>query len=357
MKKERLDIMMTCVNSQVAPGIISMMRDHPDYDIVVHGTDAEPTEGNIAELCCDKYYDVPLGSDPAYYQYIKKIVEDNGIRILFPGSDDECLVLSINREDLATIGCRICSSEAGVIKVATNKHLAMQRLRKLGISSGDFYLPDRLEDLDSIAEKLGYPERSFIIKPHLGRGSKGLRLVSRTADAYANFKSGQNYQITLEELKAIFRNKETDIRNYLLMEYYPGEKYSADVLVSRGKVISMVIRSNGTVPKINPPTQKADIVFDADVRAFTTRVVEEFGFDFFVQIECGHRTDGGIGLVEINTRMDATLPITAGLGINFYREMITYCMTGRMRSGIPDYHEYPERLRFLRYWKHEFVRT
>jgi len=354
---ERLDILLSCANAQVVPEIISMIRDHPDFAVTIHGMDAGVTKGNIAELCCDNCYDVPLGSDPAYYQVVRRIVVENGIRILFPASDEECMVLSRNRADLSTLDCTLCSSEAEVNEIASNKYLVMRRLRELGISSGDFYLPDGLDDLDDIATKLGYPERDFIIKPMLGRGSRGFRVISYKADAYANFRSGKHHRISLEELKTIFRDNETDFRNYLLMEYYPGEKFSADVLVSCGKVISMVIRTNGTAPKTNPPTQRADIVFDPDVRAFSTRLVEELGFDFFVQIECGRRLNGNLGLIEINTRSDATLPITAGLGINFYREMITYGMTGRMRSGIPDYHEYPERLRFLRYWKHEFLRT
>jgi carbamoyl-phosphate synthase large subunit len=356
VRMERIDILITCANSQVMPEIVSMIRDHPDYAIKVHGTDAKRTKGNIAEFCCDRCYDVPHGSDPGYYHHIRKIVEEQGIQILFPGSDEESLALSRNQADMETLGCTICCSNSDVIALASNKYLCLQKLRQFGVPTGAFFVPDSLKDVGRISLKLGYPAHDFVIKPQLGRGSCGFRIITPTADAYKNFKEGQSHRMTIEELKTLFRDQEGAIRNFLLMEYYPGEKYSADVLVSKGKAVSMVIRNNGVQVKTNPPTQKADIVFDADVREYAARVVEIFGFDFFVQVECGRRHDASLGLIEINTRLDATLPITSGLGINFFREMITYAMSGKMRSNIPDYLEYPENLRFLRYWKHDFLR-
>jgi len=116
----------------------------------------------------------------------------------------------------------------------------------------------------------------------------------------------------------------------------------------------MVIRNNGSTPKTHPPTQNARIVFDDDIRQYAERIVRIIPFDYFAQVEIGRTEKGEMGLVEVNTRMDATLPITEGLGLNFFREMITYAMTSKMRPGISDYHDYPKKLRFRRYWNHLF---
>jgi len=116
----------------------------------------------------------------------------------------------------------------------------------------------------------------------------------------------------------------------------------------------MVIRNNGPMPKISPPTQVADIVFDEDIREFAESIVEVFGFDFFVQIEIGRDLKGNPGLIEINTRLDAALPITTGLGLNFYHEMITYALKGMMREDIKDYRDYRKKIIFKRYWQHFF---
>jgi biotin carboxylase len=108
------------------------------------------------------------------------------------------------------------------------------------------------------------------------------------------------------------------------------------------------------MPKISPPTQVADIVFDEDIREFAESIVEVFGFDFFVQIEIGRDLKGNPGLIEINTRLDAALPITTGLGLNFYHEMITYAVTTKMREDIKDFRSHDSRLCFKRYWQHLF---
>ena len=357
MAKPAVTVMMTCVNAQVAPGIMEMIKDHPDYRIRLIGCDASPEADILGRHFCHKCYSVPLGGHDEYISRILDIVKAEGIQILFPGSDEESLKLSQNCQTFENHGCQIACSEYSVIKTCFDKFRMMTFLKAQGVSTGAFYGLASITDIDEYAGLLGYPEKEFVIKPRSGRGSRGFRIISSEYDPRETLLGSEFFKFSLDVLKDLFKPCEKILSEYLLMEMFPGDKYSADVLVSRSEIHSMVIRNNGPVPKVNPPTQNARIVFDTDVREYAERVINTMPFDYFTQVEIGRTWEGELGLIEVNTRMDATLPITEGLGLNFFCEMITYAMTGEMRPDIPDYHEYPKRLRFRRYWQHLFEET
>jgi len=357
MHKDVLKIMLTCVNSQASPSIIQLIRGHPDYDVKVIGVDAVSLNDNLGRSFCDQCYQVSLGSDKGYITAIKNIIRENDIRLIFTGNDEECLELSKHRNELKNLGCDVCCSSYEVVSLASDKYELMEKLKDNGIPVAEVYSVKTIEDLRSVALMLGYPENDFIIKPKFGRGSKGFRIVTSKKDKYAAFYTGDYSKLTLEELIEVFSEHVEEIQKYLMMEYLPGDKYSTDALMSDGKIISMVIRNNGSLPKVLPPTQIADIVFDKDIREYAESINELLGFDYFVQIEIGRDINGNPRLIEINTRLDATIPITTGLGLNFLHEMITYSVTGRMRDGVKDYKDYKDcerQLRFRRYWQHLF---
>ncbi|MEE1550226.1 MAG: ATP-grasp domain-containing protein [Nitrospinaceae bacterium] len=357
MTESTVTILMTCVNAQVAPGIMEQIKDHPDYRIRLIGCDAVPKEEILGRPFCDTCYSVPLGISDDYTETMLGIVKTHGVQIVFPGSDEECLALSKCRQMFEREGCRIACSDYDTVQLCFDKYRLMTFLKQKGIGIGRVYHPKSLDDLSRYADALGYPDSDFVIKPRSGRGSRGFRVISAAYDPYDAFSRDDAHRISLDVLTDIFRSHEKRLSEYLIMEMYPGDKYSADILISRGEVCSMVIRNNGAIPKINPPTQNARIVFDEDIRKYAEQIVGILPFDYFAQVEMGRGSHGAPGLIEINTRMDATLPITEGLGLNFFREMITYAMTGKMRAGISDCHEYSKRLRFRRYWSHLFEET
>lgn len=351
----KLKVMLTCVGAQVSPSVIQLIRNHPQYSISVIGVDALPRDENLSVKFLDKYYQVPMGDDENYISVVEDIVKKNDIKLIFIGSDEEALSLAKKKEYFRNnFACEVCCSPKKVIEIASDKYQLMNKIKENGIEVAEIYALKTIKELGLCAKKLGYPQKKFIIKPRLGRGTKGFRVVSNNYDKYKSFYLRDTTNISLEELEAVFRAKRKEVSNYLVMEYLPGDKYSADVLVNKGNVVSMVIRNNWEKPKINPPTQLADIEFDRDIREYATKVVKSLKFDFFVQVEMGRNYRGKPRLIETNTRLDAALPITTGLGINFYHELMIYAMTGKFRADLPDYERFSKKLRFIRYWQHYF---
>ena len=96
--------------------------------------------------------------------------------------------------------------------------------------------------------ELGSDEKnpSSILKK-LGEAVADFKVESiKDMDKYFDeFLSGKQTKITLDNLMGIFKLKPEAVSDYLMMEYLAGDKYSADVLVSKGNIVSTVIRNNG----------------------------------------------------------------------------------------------------------------
>ena len=355
-KNNHLSVLLTCVGSQVIPSVTELIRSHPDYKIRIIGVDTQPKINSVGAWFCDSFYQVPQGDAQGFLEKIEDIIDEEGVRVVIPGSEEEVLSLSKEKKNLKDkYNCQVVSSPYNVVKTAASKLAILNELSKLGMKLCRYSSIKSIDDISRFAENIGYPDNNFIIKPISSRGSRGFHIITPKVDNRQVFYSRDHSRMTLEALLTFFKNYPDDIEKCLLMEYLPGDKYSSDILVEKGKIASMVTRCNGPAPKLNPPTQLADIVFDNDVREYATEITEKLGFDYFIQIETGRDLNNNVRFIETNPRTDATLPITLGLGINFYHEFITYAIEGTMREGIPYYKSSAKKLRFFRRWQEVFI--
>ena len=137
------------------------------------------------------------------------------------------------------------------------------------------------------------------------------------------------------------------------MDYLPGRKYSTDVLVRDGQMHAVVIRNK--IFPVGSPTQVADIVFDGDLIDYALSIMKVFKFNYFVQFEMGRDEEGKAKLIEINPRLDATLPICMGIGINFYHEIINHAVDNEYSENVRILRDGKGKKRFMRYWQHCFM--
>jgi carbamoyl-phosphate synthase large subunit len=143
------------------------------------------------------------------------------------------------------------------------------------------------------------------------------------------------------------------MKDFFIMDHLPGEKYSADCLVRDGAIRAVVIR-NKLFP-VGSPTQIADIVFDEDLAGYAASMARVLTFDYFVQFEIGRDGNGEPKLIEVNPRLDATLPICLGIGINFYHEIIRHALGEAYSPQVRIVRGTSGPKRFMRYWQHAFT--
>lgn len=350
----RIPVLITCVGSQVSPSIIGCIRKHPTHEIEVIGVDAREKEHAVGSHYVDRYYRVPMGDHTDYAPAMEEVVRKTGARVVLTGSDEEALSLSREKERFLNLGCTVACSDRETVETAVDKYRTMERLRERGVAVADFYEFENLEELRAGAERLGFPSKPFVIKPKVSRGGRGFRLVRREADPYESFMAGDSTVIDFESLVNLFAKAKDMMKRFLLMEYLPGKKYSTDILARDGRMAAVVIRNK--IFPVGSPTQVADIVFDPDLIRYALSILEVFRFDYFVQFEIGRNKEGEPRLIEINPRLDATLPICLGIQINFYHEMISHALGEEYSDKVRVIARSPEKVRFMRYWEHHFVR-
>ena len=101
-----------------------------------------------------------------------------------------------------------------------------------------------------------------------------------------------------------------------------------------------MIRNNGTLIKYRPPTITAKTSEDNDVFEFAIKVGQKLNLNGFHQIECGKDNFGKVKLIEINPRLDATLPITKCYNHNFYELLLHNKSVGLMKPEKFFFHRY-----------------
>ena len=349
----KIPILLTCVGSQVAPSVIQTIRNHPKYEIKIVGVDNKEKDESVGAHFSDAYYQVPMGSHPDYINTIEELVNKEKIKIILPGSDEEALSLSIQKSRFLDLGCIVACTDHEAVSLVVDKYRAMQRLKECHVSVADFYEINSLSELDVCAKKLGFPLKPFVIKPKISRGGRGFRVVKKEVNPYESFLEADTTTIGYEGVIDIFKFEPDRIKDFFIMDYLPGKKYSTDILVQEGQMRAVVIRNK--IFPVGSPTQLADIVFDKDLIDYALSTLDVFQFNYFVQLEIGRNENGNARLIEINPRLDATLPICLGIGINFYHEIINHAMDNEYSEYVRIIKEPNVKKRFMRYWQHCFI--
>ncbi len=128
--------------------------------------------------------------------YLYKYLENHKVDLIIPLADDGAEFLSRYKTDIENkfnLKCAIVSYDT--FNIANNKHLLMKHCAQHGIchpvteplpsiGNDDFYSPDFLNKLKSVAEHVGFP---CIIKPNLSQGAKGIVRVDSMEDIYEKF--------------------------------------------------------------------------------------------------------------------------------------------------------------------------
>jgi carbamoyl-phosphate synthase large subunit len=356
-KKTQVTVILTCAGSPVIPKIVSLMKESKNYEVSVIGIDAKDKDQGVGGYFCDSFFKVPSGNDDNYFEVVKNLIIEHDVRLVFPSSDEEALALSGRREQILELGCDVACSSHKTTKLASRKVSLFEYLEKAGLSVCRYRAFDSLDQLRSTATEFGYPEKRLLVKPSFGRGSDGVFVLdaNSTSKIFPDIDLRGN-SASLEGFERLWGAESENRRDFILMEYMPGEKYSCDILVRNGEPQMIVTRNNGSTVKSRPPTVSARLGVVSDVENYAREVCARLVFDYFVQIEIGRRDDGGLGLIEVNARLDATLTSTRISGVNFFEEMLCYRSNGEFRNfdrlvaiNLAD-------IEYRRYWEEVFFR-
>lgn len=213
----------------------------------------------------DEFYEVPpYEKRDAFVDRIDTIVEEEDIDYIMGGHTRELIILQESGYD------NVLTSSPDVLRATEDKYETYDRFRDI---SPEFTKIETSEELYREAERMGFPDRTLCVKPVIGSGSRGFRILVDDYDKTEwTFEHKKDPHIRIDELAKL------DFPPLLLMEYLDGPVYHIDMLANEGELKKAVV---------------------------SHRVEERFGFGF--SLECDQRPE----------YVDLAETIVSELGLNY----------------------------------------
>jgi carbamoyl-phosphate synthase large subunit len=231
-----------------------------------------------------RFYQVPPArKEKEFVDAVRGIVSRESIDAIIPTVDEELMVFSRNREGFGT---RIVVSPFETINTCNDKYLFYERFREYGFSPRYVVTGSRKE-----LESLG--SGKILMKPRIGRGSRGIRIFGRIED------------VPDEDIS----------KNNVFCEYLPGYEYTSDVLCDlEGNPLVIIPRKRLEVKRgvcVRGRLERNERII-GNIR----KMCEVLKFTGPINIQFKLDSGGEPRLVEANPRFSGGLPITIQSGVN-----------------------------------------
>jgi carbamoylphosphate synthase large subunit len=295
-------VLVTCAASLVVPSSLAAIRQQAadSYRFIGVDASAEP----LALDYLDGFYQIPFATEPDYVSTLLDIIAQTQANLLLVLSDNEALVLAepTVRRRIEAMGCQLLLPDYEVIRCCVDKGLFLQFLEQSADTAETFRLVDNAKDLAECASAFHYPDKSFIVKPRSGCGSRGVMLIDAKASEVELLLSRHYKNYKLEFVCQALQH--STALNLLAMPYYQGNDYNIDVLCQQGTVVYSMVQRRVS-PKMGA-IMTAEIVQEADINLLVQNLVARLNVTGLINIEIARcMADGQPRVYEINPRPSA----------------------------------------------------
>ena len=246
-------------------GYVSLIKVFKEEGCKVFGVDCSSTA--VGSSFCDGFSVTPHGDAENYISEILKVCEKYNVELIIPSSDNEILRIGEERSMFESLKVSVLLPSDYSLKICDDKKLFYERLC-------DWGLPH------PIVRALLDAEFPAILKPRVGKGSEGVRLINK-----------------LSEVPDVHSFLE---KGYILQDFIEGEEYTVDILSDKNfNIISMVQRKRVRIE--SGISVVAEVVEDAegrDVCASLNSKLQMCGM-YCVQYI---KNNSGIFILEVNPR-------------------------------------------------------
>lgn len=306
MKKENeIRVMLTCCNIHVKD-IMGCFVDKSDkYNIRVYVTNSLewelPPEGS-----CEGRFVVPRLDDPSFIPTMLELCDYNEIDVIFPISSIDLEIMSKHKDDFEAIGTKVSILPFDKLMIANDK---IELHKRFGDVMPDEIVPHYIDDV----EKFLVTHKNVCCKVSNMCGGKGFAVVDdeKCLDVDLFHRFGKKHYISESQLMQIVKKGKHKV---ILQEYHEGLDYTVSLLADKGEVTHMVgyvgyLLEFGSIMfgEIKPNEQAFKI---------SERLVRELELDGNIGVDFILKDDGSVVLLEINPRINASLPFVAEAGCN-----------------------------------------
>jgi carbamoyl-phosphate synthase large subunit len=234
---ETLCVAITGGGAPQSPTLIRHLKNNGERPVKVVAFDMD--EEASGRFLADDFRQIPPAGVPGYKERLMEVLVETRPDALLNVSGADVRVVSGLKQEIEAMGIACLCSDAEAVAIADNKYELYSLANRIeGVSAPEFRSPKSLDEFVTDAKAMGYPERDLCFKPHIGKGSRGFRILSERfdrRDLLLNHKPTARY-ITLDEFVSIFSGRD-EFPDLLLMEVAEGEEIDAMTIAYDGEAL------------------------------------------------------------------------------------------------------------------------
>jgi carbamoyl-phosphate synthase large subunit len=249
-------------------------------------TDAN--EWNAGKFFADAFFKAPRVLEKTYLPFIKKIIKQHRIDLVFSVIDTELPVLAKYQKELEAIGTTVLSSPFASVSITSDKRKTARFFQKIGILTPEVYT------LKNIRK---FP---VFIKPYDGSRSQFAYRVNNARE-FATFKS--------------------IVPHPIVMQFIDGQEYTVDCLSDfSGNVINVIPRKR--VETSNGISVKSVVDMDPAIIKDSIKILQALKARGPTTIQLIRTKTGKRYFTEVNLRFGGAAMLGIASGGDFAKKMI-----------------------------------
>lgn len=321
-------------------GIVECLKEIPNVKIFCGDIDADAYGKQLSE----GFVLMPKSSDVLYFKAVIEAAKKFACNVVLPITTGELFVLSEKQNEMISAGIQIAISPFESMKIINDKGALYRYLKSNNLPCISFNICNSKEELFTACKELNYPKNKLILKPCLGNGGRGLRLLVDEEYQQNNYFGGKfsNLSTTLKAMET--EMPEVFPGAMMLCEYLPGKEYSVDVLASSGETIGMAIRLRKKIVSGISVSGSFHRIESIEQQVF--QLVKQLNLHGPIGFQFKEDSDGFPYLLEINPRLQGAVSGAMAAGINFPKLAVELAL-----GNVPPSFETPSTGSFSRYWK------
>ena len=303
--EKTINVLVTGVGAIIGYGVIKSLRAG---ELPVHIVGMDIYADAVGQQWCDEFVQAIYAVDPNYIQFLKKIIAEKQIDIVFFGTEQEIYRVNNAREELGDDLKKLVLNRKSILELSEDKWLTYQFL--LEHEMEDIAIPSVIAgEYAELAERFGSP---LLLKPRRSYASKGIcRVADETAFAFEKAKMADGFmaQPLIGDVN----------HEYTVAVFGTGDGgYSASISLRRQ------LSQEGA-------TAKAAVVHEKELEAAVERLckaLKPIGPTNF-QFRMDH---GKVFLLEVNPRISSSTSIRAAFGYNEAVLSVQYFLFGELHT-------------------------
>jgi len=316
-----INVLITCIGGYYGIDTIKALKSDTEIDIKIIGADADPTV--VSRHFVDDFFCLPNADiDPQMFiTNIYEICDKNNVDIIIPGADEEAYALSKSKDMFENIGVKCAVQDASIMNIIGNKLSFFKKMEELNIEVPKFAGIYSYHDLIKNADRLGFPDRRIILKPSVGRGSRGLMVIDDSISDPTEGHESRGYWLgdiksAVSHLKFQQDSLEVADLGLLAMEYLPGDIYDVDCVAKEGLALAIIPRKRLWDTPFSRGVEGHVIEENKFILEITNKIIKALSLGYVFDCDFGTHSNGHPGVLEINPRWSGSVAASLASGVN-----------------------------------------